>query len=284
MPAKYADTSKAAKDLLTKPYATSNKLEFKTIADGVTLTTEAVISKPASVLVKGEAALGEGFKLDKLQLCSDTKVVVELSNNALLKNTKVSLKATDASRSAGAGAISATLGAEYTLPNFAATFEVNALEHATVPVDVTAVASYEGFLFGGSVSAGLKSLAITDANVMLGYKSKTLAVSAATEKSMKTLAVSAHQVVSPDLTVGAVAKLPVSGQGKVDLIAGVGYKISPETTLHAKVSQSGKVGISYATAIGSAALPTKFTASVELDAANVASDDHKFNWGFSVTA
>lgn len=282
-PAKYADSTKQAKDLLTKPYATSNKVEVKTSSDGVTFTTEAIIGKPSSIVLKGEFALLEGFKVDKLQLCTDTKLALEVSNASLVKNTKFFLKGTDASRAAGAGAISASLGAEYALPSFTATLEVNALEHATLPVDCSAVFAYDGFLVGAAASGGLKSLSLTDANVLFGYKSKTTAATLATEKSMKTLALAVHQAVTPELTVGALAKLPTSGAGKLELSAGLGYKLSPEATLHAKVNQAGKVGLSYATALGSAALPTKFTLSVELDAANVASDDHRFNFGLNMT-
>lgn len=236
-------------------------------------------------MLKGEFVLAEGFKVDKLQLCTDTKVALELSNSKLLKGTKLYLKGTDASRSAGAGAISASLGAEYTVPNFTGTFEVNALEHASYPVDATGVFAYDNFLVGASVSAGLKSLAITDANVLLGYKSKATSATLFTEKQRKTLVAAVTQSVNSELAVGALAKLPVAGAGKLDLTAGLSYKLGADATLHAKVNHAGKVGISYLTALNTAAtLPAKLTVSLELDAANVASDDHRFNFGLNFSA
>jgi hypothetical protein len=55
-------------DLLEKSFKYENKLEIKTATKtGVTFTTEAVVSKPSSSLIKAEAASGS-LKLDKLQV------------------------------------------------------------------------------------------------------------------------------------------------------------------------------------------------------------------------
>lgn len=61
---------------------------------------------------------------------------------------------------------------------------------------------------------------------------------------------------------------------------GVQYKPAVDTTVTARVTSAGKVGVSYAQVISPL---TKITFASEVDASNIASDDHKFGVLLSLT-
>lgn len=79
-------------DLLSKSYVYQNKVELKsTTANGVTFTTDATVSKPASANVKAEFASGN-FKVDKLSIGTDKKINGEFSLLEAFPGTKLIFK------------------------------------------------------------------------------------------------------------------------------------------------------------------------------------------------
>lgn len=62
--------------------------------------------------------------------------------------------------------------------------------------------------------------------------------------------------------------------------AGAAYKAAADTTVTTKVTSGGKIAASYAQQISPLA---KLTFATEVDAANVASDDHKFGILLNIT-
>jgi hypothetical protein len=219
--------------------------------------------------------------VDKLQVSSDGKLALELSNSSMFKDTKLYFKGSDASRAAGSQAISASVGAEYKTSPFVGVLELNVLETATIPASASGVLNYKGFLFGGEFKANVKTAALTDYNFLLGYKTKELTAVAKTEKKFSTVSAGIWQSVAPDMLVGGEAKLPLSGQGKVEVTGGLQYKISKEQTLNAKFASSGKAGVSYAHQVSKL---FKLTLASELDTANIASDDHQLGLTLGFTA
>jgi len=277
---KYADSLKQVTDLLNKPYSYSKKAELAASADGIKYTAEAVMGKPSSLLLKGEFTYAD-FKVDKLQVSSDDKLVLEMSNTTLLKDTKLYFKGTDGSRAAGSQAITANMGAEFKSAAFQGTLDVNVLETASFPAVATGVFNYDNFFVGAELKAGLKTVALTDYNVLAGYKTKDTTFAAKTDKKVSAATIGIWQNVSPDMTVAGEAKFPVSGQSKFELVAGLAYKAGKDQTINAKLASSGKLGFSYAHQISKL---FKLTLAAELDSANVASDDHKIGATLGFTA
>jgi ribosomal protein L13 len=66
-----------------------------------------------------------------------------------------------------------------------------------------------------------------------------------------------------------------------DIEAGLAYRADKDTVITAKANSAGKVAVSYAQQLSSLA---KLTFATEVDAANVASDDHKLGMLLNITA
>jgi len=248
----------------------------------VTYTAEATVSKPVKTLLKAEFASGN-FKVDKLQLGSDKKIVGEFSLADALPGTKLSLKATDATRASGADAVTAVIGLERKDASSVATLDIDALNYSA---DVTACVNYNGFLIGASGKVGLAKSGGVDAadyNALVGYVQKSSTVAFQTDSKLSKVTAGYHSVVSSTLTTAAVAKFPLAfaPASSFDLEAGLSYKAAADTTVNAKVNSAGKVAVSYAQVISPL---TKLTLAGEVDAANIGSDDHKFGITLNLTA
>lgn len=231
--------------------------------------------------MKGSWSSGN-FKVDKLQVGSDKKIVGEFTFVNALQDTSLSFKASDGTRATGADAVTAVIGLVNTGKSHVATLDVDALKSTA---DSSFVLSYEGFLVGGQVKAGLKGAApdVTDYNVLLGYKEKSLTAAVVTDKKLSGLTVGVHAVASPTVSYAAQAKFPVAMKqaSNVDLEFGCAYKAAADTTIHAKVSSAGKVAVSYKQALNSMAT---VTFAGQVDAANIGSDDHAFGINLALTA
>lgn len=283
MAVKYADVIKAAKDLLSKSFNYNNKVDLKSnTSNGVTVTSEAVLAKPASALVKAEFASG-AFKVDKLQIGSDKKIAGEFSLANAVPNTKLSFKATDGSRAAGPEAITASVGAEYVVPGTAVTtVEVDAMKYG---VDLTAVVAQSNFLVGSSFKLSLDGgFKVADFGGLVGYKTKEYTFALQADNKCKSLTAAYHQVVSPVTSVAAVAKLPAAFKASAadaQLELGLAYKADASTTITGKASSAGKVSVSYAQQVSALA---KFTLAAEMNAANLTGEDIKTGITVNLTA
>jgi hypothetical protein len=281
MVSRYADVVKGAKDLLTKSFNYNNKVEIKSSTpNGVVFTAETVVSKPASANLKGEFARGN-FKVDKLQVATDRKIVGEFSLTEAFPNTKLTLKATDATRASGADAISAVVGAEYKRDFGTFSLDVDAVKQT---VDATALTTSRGILAGFTASAANKDgFKVSSYDVLVGYKTKEYTAAVQTEKTFSGATVSFHRIVNADVSVGALAKFPAAFKASAndfEIEAGVAYRAAADTTVTGKVSSKGRVAVSYAQQISAL---TKLTAAAEVDAANIA-EDPKVGFTLNITA
>lgn len=273
MATKLIDVAKGANDLLTKSFKYDNKVEIKSKAsNGVTFTSEAQVSKPSSVFVKAEGKSGT-FSVDKLQVSSDKKIAAEFSLADAAPGTKLTAKFTDGSRAAGADAITAVVGAEIKSGKAFTTFDVDAIKQS---VAFTTLVAYKDFLLGASAKittdSGVKP---ADYGVLVGYKTKEYTVSAETEAKLAGLKATFYHVSSPTLTTAAIARMPLTGGSAYkssDVSLGFAYAAAADTTITTRVSSAGKVAVSYAQQVSPM---TKLTFATEIDAANIASDDHK---------
>lgn len=227
-------------------------------------------------------------KVDKLQISSDDKIAVELSNSTAIPDTKLSFKGTDASRAAGAGGIAASVGAEYKKAGFVGTFDLNVIDTAVLPAEATATFTYTGFTIGGQVKTGLLKRESVEFDALFAYKNKSTTAGIQTSKSLANATASIYQAVNPELTVAGQADFPLftdkaagKAPGKVAVQVGLAYKLSADATAHVKANQAGKVSASYAHVLSPLA---KLSLATELDAANLASDDHKFGIQLALSA
>lgn len=275
--AKYADVAKAAKDLLSKPYPETHKLEIKTsAANGVVFTTETLLGpstgKTAALTVKGEGVVSGNFKVDKLSLDTNRELVGEFSLAEVAKGTKLTFKAKDgvAPVSADAkGSTSASLGVEHRADFGTITADIHPLKQA---LDFSAVFGFDNFLAGANVSVAKgAALQLTDYGALVGYKNKDVAVSVAGEKKFNSFLASYHQNVNPTLVVAAQASVPrdVKDASKFALTAGVQYKPAPDVTYAGKATHTGKFALSYAQQLSSV---TKVTIGAEIDSARIPDD------------
>jgi hypothetical protein len=233
------------------------------------------------VLLKGEFTYGD-VKFDKVQVSSKDELAVELSNTTLVPGAKLTFKGKDASRAAGSNGVDATVGVEYKAGNLFTTLEANVLDTAALPVEATALFSYDGFLLGAQVKVGLRKVAEpSDYNVLAGYKAKGVAFALQTDKKASGVTAALLQEVSKEVSVAGLATFKVAAPGAFDVATGLSYKPSADATVHAKVNTKGRVGLSFAHVLSPLA---KLTLSADLDAANIASDDHKLGVLVNFTA
>lgn len=261
-------------DALSKQYGFANKVEVTAPANDITFTSEAVIAgKAPSVFVKGVYATG--VVKHELKLSSDKKINYEGSlDNALGAGTKVTFKASDGTRAAGAEAVTAVLGAEYKSKAAFVTAEVDTLKFSVGATGIFSV--YEGFYVGAQAKVDLaKGADVADFNAALAYKDKATTVAVVTDKKLSLFSLGIHSVVSDKTAFAATVKAPVAMKQSpnFDVEAGVVYKVDKDTTLSAKVTSAGKVAGSYKAVLSSVAT---VTFAGEVDTVNIGSDNHQF--------
>lgn len=287
--AKFADVVKSAKDLLSKPYPESHKVELKTAAaNGVTFTAEAALGpvpapkpgkKPTPALsVKGEGVVRGNFKVDKLSVDTNRDITGEFSLAEAFKGTKLTFKATDGTRAAaieGVDPISAVFGVEHRADFGTFTVDVDVLKYS---VEAAGVATYNGVLAGATAKVARSkdgAFGVDEYGALVGYKKGDITFAVQSEKKFESYFVAYHQIVSSVLTVAATAKVPaaVADAKKFQVAAGAQYKTDATTTVAGKIDHEGKLGFSYAQQLSAL---TKITIGAEIDAPKIASDNaHK---------
>lgn len=313
---KFADVLKATRDLLEKPFKYENKLEIKTTSkNGVSFGVESVVSKPSSTLIKVDGAQGN-LKLDKLQVGSDKKAVLEVSLVEAFPGAKLSFKAADGSRAvkhhaekpaaelskasaaptapqhkkADSG-IKAVIGAEVKQSFGMFTADFDAIDLA---VTLTGAVNYSGAILGASAKvAGLaESPALSAYDLILGYKSADFTIAAQTDSKLANVSLGYFHDVSPEIKFATLAHFPTPGtaappadSGKSEagysVDAALAYKLDTNTTVTGKVNHKGVVGLSYVQQISPL---TKLGFASEIHGAEIAGDKHTFGISLNITA
>jgi hypothetical protein len=228
----------------------------------------------AKAIIKGEFATGN-FKVDKLQIGSDKKLVGEFSLKDAAPSTKLTFKATDGTRAAGADVVSAVIGLERKDATSAVSVDIDALNYG---VDAAALVSFNNWRVGAAAKAKLAKaggVEVGDYNVLLGWADKSTTLAVQTNAKLSKATAGYYQVVSDKVTTAAVAKFPLAfaPAPAVDVEVGLSYKLAGDATANAKVSSAGRVSASYAQVLSAS---SKITFAADVDAANISSDDHKF--------
>ena len=305
---------------MTKAYSSDNKVELKTSAGGVTYTAEGVVGakcasprgaeasaradlgpgarrahlppprtplsppssppyRSAALALKGEFKAGN-IKFDKVSVSSKDEIIVEFSNDTLLKSTKLFFKSADSSRSAGSAGLKVNAGAEYKAGNLFSSVEADLLSLKS-PVTADAVFLYDGFLVGAQVKLGLTDFKPADYNAVVGYKGKGVTFAVQTDDRLAGATVGLLQEVSDKVNVAGKASFKVAAPKAFDLEAGLSYKSTADQTVHAKVNSKGTVGVSFAHTLSAM---SKLTLSASVDAANLGSDSHKLGMKLELSA
>lgn len=140
---------------------------------------------------------------------TDKKISGEFSLAEPFPGTKLTFKATDGSRAAGADAISAVLGAEYKTKDVFVTADFDAIK---LGLDASVVGGYEGVVVGGTAKTSFASgFAVASYGGVVGYKTGAYAATVSAD-SKGTAVASYYQVVSPVLSTAAQAKFPLAAK------------------------------------------------------------------------
>lgn len=280
MAAKYGDVLKGVKDTLSKPFNFDKKVELKTSADGISYTAEAVLGTPSNASLKVDYSFGK-FKIDSVKLSSDQSIETEFSLADVAPGLKLNFKATDSSRKGGEDKISSTLTAEYNAhKNNFSTVELDLVKFGT---KANTSFNFEGFLIGGSAAASFAGgkFAVTDANVLVGYKTGSTTVALSTEKLATVVTAGFVTTAATGITVAGTAKLPITGTGKFSVESGLLFKANSATTLGAKVDNTAKVSLSFAHVLSPLA---KLTLSAEVDASKIELDTQRLGLNLNLSA
>lgn len=279
---RYSKVLKDAKDLLSKAHCYDQKAEIKTTAaNGTAYTGTVALSDKdgsASAAVKAEAK-SSTFSVDKVEVTSGKTIAGEFSLKEAAPNTKFTFKFTDGSRSSDAD-ISAAVGVEYTVPDAGVvTLDANVVGGPTF--DFSGLFDYEGVLAGASATVATasgdgedkKGPSVTDANVLLGYRTGEYTLAASTTKWLSTVNVSLVHQASKDLKAGFVASFPRGSEGSFDIGVGGEYKLDSDTTVSTAANSKGTIALTYKQRLNGFAT---VSASGQVDAMQLGSDNHKF--------
>eukprot|EP00353_Schmidingerella_taraikaensis_P012496 CAMPEP_0185578258 /NCGR_PEP_ID=MMETSP0434-20130131/12426_1 /TAXON_ID=626734 ORGANISM="Favella taraikaensis, Strain Fe Narragansett Bay" /NCGR_SAMPLE_ID=MMETSP0434 /ASSEMBLY_ACC=CAM_ASM_000379 /LENGTH=301 /DNA_ID=CAMNT_0028196017 /DNA_START=32 /DNA_END=937 /DNA_ORIENTATION=+ len=289
---KYSSYMKSLKDLLNKPYSYDNKVELKTQAsNGAKFTSDASIKdKDGSAAGNLKVEYKQGnFSVDKLAISTDKTITGEFKLAGAAPNTDFTFKCTDGSRSSGAD-ISAGIGAVYKDDAFTVTADADVINGPNF--DFTGVFAYQGFLVGGatkvstnflsaadaaskdSKDAAAAPVAVSDYNVLLGYKTSDFTVAAQTTKALSHVDVTLLHTASKDLEAGTIASFDVKGGSTpFGITLGGKYKLDSDSSIAGAVDSTGKISLNYSQKLSDFAT---IKASGQVDSLALDSDSHKF--------
>lgn len=286
---KYSSVLKSVKDLLQKPFSYDNKVELKTkAANGTTFISDAAIAEDGSSTANINVQAKSGkFSVDKLTVGTEKKIVGEFALADAAPNTDLTFKFTDGSRAAGAK-VSASVGATYKSADFGVyTVDADALEGPTF--DVTGLFNYKGVLIGASTKVNTTVLAedksagavsVADYGVLLGYTTPDYTAFAQTNKGFDNVDVALTHAASKSLTAGFLASISLKDSKAPKVTLGGSYKVDDSTTVFATTDAAAKVSFAYKQKLNSFAT---LAVNTQVDALNLASDNHKFGLTLNLT-
>jgi hypothetical protein len=290
---KYSGLVKSVKDLLQKPFSYDNKVELKTkAANGTTFIADASITADGSAVANINATAKQGaFSVDKLTVGTEKKITGEFTYAGAAKNTDLTFKFTDGSRASGAKT-TASVGAVYTNATLGVvTVDADALEGPNF--EVTALREYKGFLLGAQTkiatsllgggdkkAAAAGPVAFTECGTILGYRTPDFTVFGQSNKCCETLDVGLVHTASPSLTAGFLATLNFKDNKAPKVTFGGSFKVDDATTVYSTVDEGAKVSFAYKQKLNSFAT---VGVSTQVDALNLASDNHKFGLTLNLT-
>jgi voltage-dependent anion channel protein 2 len=297
---KYSGLLKGVKDLLQKPYNYDNKVELKQRAsNGVTFTSDATIPAEGPAVANINVTGKHGnFSVDKLTVGTEKKLIGEFTFAEAAPKTDVNFKFTDGTHASGVKS-SATVGAVFPCPITGATWTVDAETLEGPNVDFTFLGKYKSFLYGGSLRVnssflpplaadGGKGESKKDDKVpalvslgpwgeVIGYQADDYTLFAQTKfnkLSCQTVDFGLTVKATPELTSGFLVSTSCKdAKANTSVLFGGSYAVDAATTVYSTVDDSAKVSFAYKQKLNTLAT---VTVSSQVDALNLASDNHKF--------
>jgi voltage-dependent anion channel protein 2 len=290
----YKDLDKRASDLLTKDFSTDRKLEVKQKAsNGVTFTTEYKLAgDKLAASYAAKFAVLDKITVDKLQLTSGSKLVLESALAGVVPNTKFTLKCVAAlfhptllsshsllplfTRSATTSTgsdHSAKVGVQYATSTLSATADFEAVQG-----DFTSslALAFKPVTIGATLTASSLLKAAEDRSVdygaLVSYSADNF--TATLRGDSKFTQFSAGVLHDYSSTVALAAKVSYSASKKeTGVVLGGSFKLDDSSSLKLKVGQCGQVSAYYSQTLRPY---LKVGVSAAVNAAKLEGDSHTF--------
>jgi len=272
----YGDAIKSVKDLLTKKYVLDQrKLKIKTkTTDGVALTYEGKFDnkQKAGGSISAEYKKLDSVNIDKIGVSSAGRVNFDASLKNLADGLNVALKTEDGVRSAKATGPSAELVIEQQCDSFS----IDASVTSALDISISALGGYEGGLFGGAIKTN-SDFALNDYGGIVGYKADDYSAIIQASKQCKEFSLNISNKVNKDATIAGQVNYKV-GADMPTFLLGSSYMLSEDSELQVRANCCGEIGANVTQRINSG-----FTLGLaaQVDAKNIASDNHKFGMEFT---
>jgi hypothetical protein len=257
---KFKDFDSSVTDLIEDDFDIKYSLKIKSAApQNLTVTTNTAVSKEFSSLVPKLSfkwAHNSGFTLEKLEISPDCKMTVETSLTGVTKGLKLEFKGNDSTDKAD-------LSMKYSLPQATITADVDISNFSSAKASVS---SGHGPISAGA-SLDLKiaksSIESTVCGVGVGYTLEgTGFVGLRANKNFASYSVCFDYTRLKDITFAGNLTYAAS---KPSAVLAAQYKCNPNTTIKAKASSEGVLGLSVKqnfekkfSVIGSASVPSGF--------------------------
>ena len=247
----------------------------------------------AAVSVKSEGMVvgASSVKADKVVVDTSGRVEGVFSLSEAIKGTKLTFTLVDAQRTSDEDKHAVKLSAEHKAAWGTVFAELDLLKYGLATTLLTGV---EGALFGASLDYSLAA-GVKDYSPLLGYSAKGITVGLVAGKGKgkdakpcDTLEVSYFQKASAQVDLAANFKAPTAPKGLAGVTVAFGgaYKYSADATLSAKLAADAESGTRrLAIALAQQVSPlAKVTFAADLNANDIAKDDHKLHVALALSA
>jgi len=190
-PGKYKDVAKSANDLLNSDYKFVKSLKLKSkSSNGFDFTCESKLGAAVSSSLSTKFSPAANVTVDKLQVNTDGRVVVESSLKNAVKGMTFKFAAEDGSSKGASGkeyTPQGSLSVDYCADKVTVNSKLDVVNGPTL--SVSALTGHGGFVFGGTMTyntqfdADGKSGAVTNYGGAVGYKTSDFTGSLLASKS-----------------------------------------------------------------------------------------------------
>jgi len=285
-PGKYKDVAKSANDLLNSDYKFVKSLKLKSkSSNGFDFTCESKLGAAVSSSLSTKFSPAANVTVDKLQVNTDGRVVVESSLKNAVKGMTFKFAAEDGSSKGASGkeyTPQGSLSVDYCADKVTVNSKLDVVNGPTL--SVSALTGHGGFVFGGTMTyntqfdADGKSGAVTNYGGAVGYKTSDFTGSLLASKKCSVFDLSLFHAVNRDVKIGAITSY-AKKSGATSLTLGGSYALDNQTELQGKLGSCGNLSLNW---IQQLSPKVQLTTSASVDVVNIASDTHKFGLGLVI--
>ncbi|KJE97773.1 eukaryotic porin [Capsaspora owczarzaki ATCC 30864] len=272
-PAKFADISKAAKDLFSKNYNFGDtKLEVKTASTTGTEFTATLNKVSKTGAIAGNLETKWKYAPQNITITekwnTQNQISLEVtSEDKIAKGLKVGF---EAGISPSSGNKSAKVSTAIKQERFHITADLDVL--AGPVVNTSAVFTHKGFLVGYDAAYNVNASALTKSNLAAGYAAKDFTVVSVLDGAR--VATSLFHTVNPAV-LAAVQFSWNRNTNETTVELGGQYSVDKNTFFKGKVDGRGNLGLSFTQSLRPG---VKATLSAQIDGNNLNTDAHKLGF------